>query len=223
VVVGLPLGQAKNNDVVEVAMPIGGYTSVNVQPTCGLASPTSLIGFLDDPLSFYEPERIQAGLVWFRSGYLEYMFPYRLPKSASLLSLQVAMEICSEAPLHNNDWPSDITLWINGKEIGTWTCSADFGAQRGVLTPTWWDTNDTQYGLLKRWLVNLDGSYIDGYKLNSLTINDLGVDQQPTIAVRIGVKSDATHVGGINLFGRGFGNYPQDLILRLEYRPHRAG
>jgi len=24
-------------------------------------------------------------------------------------------------------------------------------------------------------------------------------------------------VGGVNLFGRGFGNYPQDLVVRLRY------
>ena len=36
--------------------------------------------------------------------------------------------------------------------------------------------------------------------------------------MRIGVRADAENVGGLNLFGRGFGNYPQDLGLRLEYR-----
>jgi hypothetical protein len=39
------------------------------------------------------------------------------------------------------------------------------------------------------------------------------------ITVRVGVKADALHVGGINLFGSSFGNYPQDLTLRLEYAP----
>lgn len=223
VVVGLPLGSIKDNDAVEVSMPIGAYTTFSVQSTCGLASPNSLIGYLDDPLSFYEPERVHAGLLWFRSGYLEYIFPNRLPKSASPLSLQVAMEICSEAPLHNNDWPSDITLWINGKEVGTWICPGDFGGQRGVLTPSWWDTYDSQYGLLKRWLINHDGAYIDGYKVSPVTIKDIDIAQQSTIAVRIGVKGDALHVGGINLFGRSFGNYPQDLTLRLEYRLSRGG
>ncbi len=223
VTVSLPMGAAKANDIVELAMPIGAYTTSNVQPTCGLASSTSLIGFLDDPLSYYEPERVHAGLLWFRSGYLEYVFPNRLPISARLLSVQVSMEICSEAPLHNNEWPSDITVWINGKEVGTWTSPADFGADRGALTPAWWDTNDTQYGLLKRWLVNHDGAYIDGYKLSQVTINDVGIAEQPTISVRVGVKGDALHVGGINLFGRTFGNYPQDLLLRMEYRLTRSG
>ena len=33
---------------------------------------------------------------------------------------------------------------------------------------------------------------------------------------RIGVKPEARHPGGINIFGRGFGNYDQDIVLRLD-------
>jgi len=36
--------------------------------------------------------------------------------------------------------------------------------------------------------------------------------------VAIGVEEGARHVGGLNLFGRGFGNYPQDLVLRMRHR-----
>jgi predicted transcriptional regulator len=215
----LPCVPAMPRNSVEVSMPIGAFSRFEVQPTCGLASASGLIGYLDDPHCFYEPERIHAGLLWFRSGFLEYVFPNRLPTGATLVSLQLSMEICSEAPLHNSHWPSDITLWINGHEVGTWTCPADFGGQRGMLTPTWWDEKDTQYGLLKRWLVNIDGTCIDGRPLSKLTINDLGIAEQRVILVRLGVKDDALHVGGINLFGQSFGNYPQDLLLRLEYLP----
>jgi predicted transcriptional regulator len=129
------------------------------------------------------------------------------------------MEVCSEAPLHNNNWPSDITLWINDCEVGTWTCPGDFGGERGRLTPAWWDSKDTQYGLLKRWLINKEGSFIDGHPLSPLILRDLNIEQRPVISVRLGVKPEALHVGGLNLFGRAFGNYPQDLTLRLEYLP----
>lgn len=217
--VELPTVATSHSNSVEAAMPVGAYTQFQVSPTCGLASPGSLIGYLDDPLSFYEPERVQASLVWFRSGFLEYSFPNRLPQTASLTSLTLSMEICSEAPLHNDSWPSDITLWVGGLEVGTWTCPADFGGQRGQLTPEWWLSDDTQYGVLKRWHVNHQGSFIDGYKLSPLTIADLKLVTQRLITVRLGVKPDALHVGGLNLFGRSFGNYPQDLSLRLEYLP----
>jgi predicted transcriptional regulator len=217
--VALPTAPQPVRSAVEVAMPVGGYTSFDVRPTCGLAGPHALIGYLDDPLSFYEPDRTSAGLIWFRSGYLEYVFPNRLPAGASLLTLQISMEICSEAPLHNANWPSDVTLWINGREIGTWTCPSDFGGQRGTLTPGWWDEKDSQYGLLKRWMINSEGSFIDGRRLSDLTVAALEIERQRVITVRLGVKPDALHVGGLNLFGRTFGNYPQDLVLRLEYAP----
>lgn len=203
-------------DVSEVSMPVGAYTSFEITPTCGLASERALIGYLDDPLSFYEPERIRAGLIWFRSGYVEYTFPKRLPRGSRAASVLVSMEICSEAPLHDVNWPSDITLWINGREIGTWTCPGDFGGRRGRLTPQWWDSKDSQFGVLKRWLVATDGSFIDGHPLSSVTISDLDIEATSAIRVRVGVKADAQHVGGVNLFGSSFGNYPQDMTLRIS-------
>ena len=212
---------AEQEHFVEVAMPVGAYTAFAVEPTCGLASPGNLIGFLDEPLSFWEPERVGAALIWFRSGYVEYTFPNRLPVGATLEAIQLSTEICSEAPLHNTAWPSDITLWVEGREIGTWTCPSDFGGRRGAYTPTWWGTQDSQYGLLKRWQITPRGSQLDGHLLSAVTLDELGLDGRRTIAVRLGVKADALHVGGINIFGRGFGNYPQDLVMRLEYRPGR--
>ena len=128
----------------------------------------------------------------------------------------MSAEICSEAPLHNDSWPSDITLWINGVEIGTWTCPGDFGGQRGRLTPEWWDSKDSQYGVLKRWLINSEGSFIDGYQLSRVTLRDLGIEGQAVITMRLGVKEDAQNVGGVNIFGSTFGNYPQDITLRIE-------
>lgn len=213
----LPYMPSQKGNSIEMSMPVGAYTRFEVAATCGLASPTSLIGYLDDPLSFYEPKRVEAGLLWFRSGYVEYTFPNRLQKSVRLNSIVVSAEICSEAPLHNDNWPSDVTLWINDVEIGTWTCPGDFGGQRGRLTPEWWDSKDSQFGVLKRWTVNSEGAFIDGYPLSKVTLHGLEVTGQPMIKMRLGVKADARHVGGLNIFGSTFGNYPQDLTLRLEH------
>jgi len=218
VLIGLPPGRPPAQQMVEVSMPVGAYLDFQVKPTCGLASETGIIGLFDDPASFYEPERIHAQLLWFRQGYVEYRFPNRLPPKAVPESLHLSMEICSEAPLHHEDWPSDITVWVNGVEIGTWTSPADFGGQRGVLTPEWWESWSSQYGLLKVWQVNGTGSFVDGLRVSSVRLQDLHITDQPSISVRIGVKPDAKHVGGINIFGRHFGNYPQDIVLRLRYR-----
>lgn len=120
--------------------------------------------------------------------------------------------------MHHEDWPSDITVWINGVDIGTWTSPADFGGLRGVLTPSWWETRNTQYGLLKVWQVNQEGSFIDGIKISEVRLPQLEIADRSFLSVRFGIRADTEHVGGINLFGKSFGNYPQDILLRINYR-----
>ncbi len=61
----------------------------------------------------------------------------RPPRAST--SVQFSAELCSEAPLHNDDYPSDITVRVNGVELGTWTSPGDFGGERGRLTPDWWE------------------------------------------------------------------------------------
>jgi predicted transcriptional regulator len=217
IMIQLPHGHPPAQQVVEQSMPIGAFVACDVIPTCGLASEHDIIGLFDDAASFYEPRRVEAQLLWFHHGYVEYRFPNRLPAGSVLDSLHLSMEICSEAPLHRADWPSDITLWVNEVEVGTWTSPGDFGGQRGVLSPAWWELWNSQYGLLKDWQVNGNGSYIDGLHLTDVTLPELQLDQQPYISVKLGVKANAKNVGGLNIFGRKFGNYPQDISLRLRY------
>src|SRR6266511_6431801 len=111
-----------SSDVCSSDLPIGAYSAFEVTPTCGLASSSGLIGYLDDPNAFYEPERIGAQLLWFRSGFVEYLFPDRVPPGATVVSAQLTAEVSSEAPLHDLYWPSDISVWINGIHLGEWTC-----------------------------------------------------------------------------------------------------
>jgi predicted transcriptional regulator len=217
-VIDLPHGGAQMaQPAIETSMPIGAFSNFDVRPSCGLAGPTGLIGFLDDPASFYEPERITAQLMWFRTGWVEYRFPNRVPPAASVHAVQLTAEVCSEAPLHDPDWPSDIGVWVNGVHLGDWTCPGDFGGVRGRMTPMWWEEKDTQFGMLKRWRVTSSGTTVDGVPLSGIRLADLGLAPGEAVALRIGVRGEADHVGGVNLFGRGFGNYPQDVELRIEY------
>ena len=216
-VIDLPRGDRHTRSSIDLTMPIGGYSDFQVEPTCGLAGTDGIVGYLDDPNSFYEPDHVRAQLLWFRSGYVEYRFPNRVPHGATVMSLQVTAEVCSEAPLHDDDWPSDISVWVNGVHLGEWTCPADFGGTRGRLTPTWWEDKDSQFGVLKRWRVSDSATTVDGLSLSAVGLGALALSRSEPIIVRIGVRPDATNVGGINLFGREFGNYPQDLGLRIEY------
>ncbi len=200
-----------------VTMPVGQYFDFEVHPTCGLATETGLIGLLDTPATFYETQHVFAQLLWFKHGYVTYRFPNHLPAGAQAIRLDISAEMCSEAPLHHLDWPSDITMWINSVEIGSWTSPADFGGERGLLTPNWWETKDSQYGLLKIWSVTSERSCIDGKDMSNIRIEDLRLNENPFIEVRIGVKPDALNVGGLNLFGEKFGNYPQPIVLKVDF------
>jgi predicted transcriptional regulator len=204
-----------------IHMPVGHFSDCDVRPTCGLVMENGIVGYFDDPRSFFEPDKVYAQLIWFKQGYLEYRFPNKIPYDCQLTGIEISMEICSEAPLHNNDWPSDITVWVNGKEIGTWMSSGDFGAERGSLTPVWWETHMSQFGSLKKWRVTPEGTFIDGRMISSVKVSDLEIDGKNSFPVRIGVKADAVNQGGLNLFGRKFGNYDQDILLRLDFESKR--
>ncbi len=204
-------------EVSELLMQVGAYLRFEVASPCGLASKAGVIGTLDDPLSFYHPDHDQAGLLWFRFGFVEYAYPNPLPVGAQPASLELSFEACSDAPNFDENLLSDITLWINDREVGTWTSPGDFGDRRGRFTPRWWSVRDTQYGLLKHWRVDEEGSVLDGERVSGTKISDLAIPGKCVLIVGLGVKPDAVHVGGMNLFGSSFGDYPQDIQLRLAY------
>jgi predicted transcriptional regulator len=210
------ISELRSNSI-EVAMPLGLYTSCEVSAPCGICSSEGIIGLLDVPDTFLDPDRMKAGLLWFTRGYVEYQFPNnaRLAKQR-ITSMEFSVELSSEVPGTSADWPSDITVSVNGSEIGTWTSPGDFGDKRGVYTPDWWKLKGSQYGKLKSFRVNNQGTFVDGVKISPFALKDLELDTHHSIRLRIAVKPNAKHPGGLNIFGRGFGNYDQDIVLRLE-------
>ena len=203
--------------IAEIEVPIGMFTNVEAFPTCGLAIREKFIGLIDNPLSFFMPERAKAELLWSSAGFIEYAFANTIPLQSAVTSIDLAMEICSEAPGYDNEYPSDITLWVNDIEIGTWCSPGDFGGTRGRLNPAWWPDNMNQHGLLKVWRVDGTGSSIDGVTLSGVKVNELNIRPWQATKVRIGVKPDAQHQGGFTIFGKGFGNYELDLVLRIRH------
>ena len=198
-------------------MPIGHYIDCAVTPTCGLVNEFSFIDTSDEESSFYDPNRFSAQLIWFNSGFLEYRFPNKLLKFGTETQIEFSMELCSEAPHYRNNWPSDITLWVNDIEVGTWTSPGDLGGRRGRLNPFWWSDSHTQYGILKKWSITEEGSFIDNMKVSDLIISELNLNNKPFISMKVGVKEDATNKGGINIFGKNFGDYAQDIFMRIDY------
>ena len=64
-----------------------------------------------------------------------------------------------------------------------------------------------------------EAAFVDGVGISSLTLADLDISAHHSIRLRIEVKPDARHPGGVNVYGRGFGNYDQDILLRLTVEP----
>ena len=205
------------NDVIEVEMPVGLFTSYDVSAPCGLCNRDSIIGYLDVPGTFFSPDRIKAALVWFEKGYVEYKFPNNALylEKKTIKRLELSMEMSSEVPGTNKKWLSDISVWINEKEVGVWTSPGDFGDRRGKFTPLFWKLEGSQYGILTTWEVTEKGTFIDRRQISGVNLGDLRINDHHSVKVRIGIAENAKHTGGINIFGKGFGDYDQDIILRL--------
>lgn len=200
-------------------IPVGHFSDYEVYPTCGMSTTEALIGEVDDPRYFAHPERMNAGILWFGKGRVEYLIPNLLPFNTKIDQLTLSFEVGSEAPGVFANWPSDITFRINGVNIGKWTSPGDFGDVRGIFTPDWWFDNWNQYGLLKMLSINKKGTFIDGLKISDANIKQLKLDYKSTIKFEFAVEEDSEHVGGLTLYGTGFGNYNQDIKVQIAYSP----
>lgn len=212
ILVGGPSGRKSHR----VEIPVGHYSDFHIEPTCGLATTDKIIGSFDDPRYFWDPERTDASVLWFGKGFVEYKAPNYLLSSEQPTELVLTMEIASEAPSTNNNYPSDITFKFNGVTVGTWTSPGDYGDRQGKYTPDWWPAYTNQYGLLKQLRITEEGTFMDGLKLSDVKLQDLNLKRKEW-TFRLSVEDDAVHIGGLTLFGKGFGNYNNHLALELFY------
>ena len=199
------------------SMPVGCYTDCKIEAGCGIVSEHGYLAPDDRPEMFYIPEHTQAQLIWTKTGYVEYKFPYLLTPEDKPTGVSLSFEICSEFYNYNEDWKSDITVWINGVDCGTWRCPSDYGSRRGLLNPEWWSNGCTQYGKLMTIEVNERNCIVNSSQRYPVTLRDLNLRAGEPITVRIGNKPDAEFPGGFNIFGRKFGDYAQDIILSIVY------
>ena len=204
------------SDLVSVDMPIGSFTDCHIVPTCGIGTEKGYIAE-DTPIGFFRPERAGAQIIWTSAGYVEYKFPNIVPSHRTPTQLSFSMELCSEAPNYKEDWKSDITLWVNGHNCGTWTSPGDFGRRRGRLTPTWIVEGSTQYGILTTWSIDNEGCFINKKKASNFPLSHLNIMDNPFITMRIGNDPASKYVGGFNLFGDKCGDYAQSIIMTIGY------
>lgn len=211
--------QVVDENVYNAEIKVGHYSNYDIAPTCGLASANAIIGEVDDPRYFEHPDRYNAEILWFTNGYVEYVIPNFIPNLQKITQISITMELSSEAPGINSDWPSDIEFYLNDTLLGSWMSPGDFGDVKGMFTPAWWPKNWNQYGLLKLLVINKKGTFVDGLKISDVTIDQFNLDYRSSIRFKLAVDENSKHKGGLTLFGKSFGNYSQDVNVSISYVP----
>ena len=218
------------DNVQMISVPIGSYTSYKAEPTCGINTPNGVLIIEDTPIMFSSPQRFEAGHIWLKCGYLEYAVPLlnysgsrsigtnTLYDKRAIRSVSFRFELCSETAMYDHDCKSNITFSVNGLEACTFLSTGDFGEHRGRLNPDWYPSTDSQYGLMYNIDVRYDGTYLNEKRVSEITVDDLNLVNNDVLVFRIEVKPDAKHVGGFNLFGKTFGDYPQDIDIAITYQ-----
>lgn len=203
-----------SNNHLSHTIAIGNYCDykVPVNAGCGIATKEHTLGVDNDTDVFFHEEHYKAAYIWLTEGFLKYKVSKKLLPH-KLNHLSISFEVCSEAPFYRNDWKSDITLILCGKEIGTWTSLGDYGGRRGKNNPKWWPDALTQFGVLTNWDIRKDGTYVNDNKISDVTLDDIDFKSSDCLSLEIGVKKDAKYCGGLSLFGKNFGDYAQDIIM----------
>jgi predicted transcriptional regulator len=194
--------------------PAGSYSEFTVTAPCGLASPSAFIGKEDSPPYFDAPERTDAGLIWFAAGFIEYPVPNYLPEGGRLIELQISLEIASRLPRTvPGDKSMGVLFSINQIALGSWIIPLNDDNYRSLYSPSWWNSPRIQSGKIKLLTINRNGTFIDGNnRVSAVTIGQLDITPGKRIRFRI-----ASQGSGVTIFGRGFGNYNQDISVTGIY------
>ncbi|MDD7157468.1 MAG: ArsR family transcriptional regulator [Firmicutes bacterium] len=200
-----------------VEMPVGAYVDARVDDYISYADDFKV--YNPNERGIFSPERMNASLLWLsKSGFVEYAFPAEW-KSEKPECVEFSLEICSEAPLSRMGWKSEVTFSLDEKELCSYICPHDFGDRRGVLTPAWWKTGGSMYGELIRIGIKRDGVYLNGEKVRSQPSLDLFENDRPDRTLfKVECKKDSEFVGGFNIFGKTFGDYPQNIRMIVTVR-----
>jgi len=123
---------------------------------------------------------------------------------------------------------SDITISLGGRDLVTVTVE-DFSRYQhaGRYTPTWW--RGSGYGKLVSLTVDSQGTFMDGQQVSMVTLDKVlnrsmliknramkvSLSSGDYIPLRVGIHSNAQHISGLTLFGKGYGNYPHGILVRF--------
>lgn len=202
----------RDEEIFEVSMPIGLYMSCETHMPCGLRSKEGVIGVPDSPDCFFDPQRIQACLLWFDRGYVQYEFPNASQThSKKVYAIEFSMEMASGFPGSAAGKSTDIGVAINSVAIGKWKLpNEDNETLRGRKV------GKPKFPTLITWLTTDEGTFVNGTAVSSVTIDELAICQKHSVCLRIEIKDEDQPAGGVSVFGRGLGQYNHDILMRIS-------
>lgn len=214
-----PAEEEGSMKMYETSIRIGHYNDYSVHPGCGLAGETALVGAENDPRCFSWPQRLEAQMLWLHDGFVEYRIPNLLPEKQEIVQLTISFEISGADQGSEHDTQSELHFRLNGEEIGRWTTLPARDNARGIYTPPGWNRKERRYGYLKMLVVNATGSYLDGVKVADRDPAAPFLDENNEMKIRFEAHPENGREGGLALYGSGFGNYKQDILVRVHYMP----
>ena len=207
-----PIPKTKEN-TVEQSMRVGNYISAKAESYIRIATDDEFVVMEVDDI--YNPKRFEANLLCMDNGEVTYAFSNAFSKRVKAVRLEFSLEISSESPYYCNDWKSEIFFCICGIEVATFLSLGDYGGVRGLLNPDWWDNKYSQNGVLTTIAIDNAGVYVNGKKIrDDITIETLELERQDRILFSFRTDQSSQYAGGFNVYGKTFGNEPQDIVLK---------
>lgn len=201
-----------------VSMPVGLFTEAESYASYFRITTNNSDDLSYEQIPIFSPKRENAGMIYTDGGKVSYTFDKEIFKNKKISQIVLSLEICSECPYYSNTWKSDITFSINGKELCTYTCPGDFGDRPGKLSPSFWTSIvTTQYGQLVHLSVNETGTFFNQEPCAPINLQNFKIDGSENLVFSIETKKDAKFFGGFNIFGKNFGDYPQDIELTVFF------
>ena len=198
-------------------VPVGAYVDADMGDESGIVFNGKIVPIHNN--APYRHDRFEAVSLFLNSGYVEYSFNNDQFRNKEVSNLTITLEICSEAPYYNNEFKSDITFYINGIEILTYTSIGDYGGRKGRYTQQFTSNNFSEFGKLEVITVNAKGVYIGEKLVNEhITLDDLKINKGNCVKFKVESKKDAKNQGGFNIFCRGSGDYNQDIEMQVTYK-----
>lgn len=209
--------KAENQEWIEFQqeMPVGLYVDAKFNNKFRIATQTEMHRLQIDDV--FNPVRKNASLLWTTGGEVTYAFNKKTYASKRIRSITFSLEICSETLGFRNDFKSDITFLINNIEIGVHTCPGNYGDIPGKYNPEFWSRNYSQYGDLVIINITKEGTYINHALVSKVNLENINLDSNQYILFTLKNDIKNPHYGGFNIFGKGFGNYDQDILMTISY------